>query len=38
MPLSAKQYELLETLEKTSASGFWTDPTTLQEVADAAYE
>lgn len=33
MPLSAKQYELLETLDKTSSSGFWTDPTTLQEIA-----
>jgi hypothetical protein len=33
MPLSAQQYELIETLEKTGASDFWTDPTTLREVA-----
>ena len=26
MPLSAQQHELIETLEKTAASDFWTDP------------
>jgi hypothetical protein len=33
MPLSATQYELLDTLDNTSASGFWTNPTTLRQVA-----
>jgi hypothetical protein len=33
MPLSAQQYELLETLETTAAGAFWTDPTTLRAVA-----
>ena len=33
MPLSAQQDELLDTLDNTSSSDFWTDPRTLQEVA-----
>ena len=33
MPLTAQQYELLETLETTAASDVWTDPTTLQKIA-----
>jgi hypothetical protein len=33
MPLSAQHYELLDTLEKTAASEYWTDTRTLQEVA-----
>jgi dsDNA-binding SOS-regulon protein len=33
MPLSAKQHELLETLDKTSSSGFWTNELTLTEIA-----
>lgn len=33
MPLTAHQYELIETLEKTSASDFWTDAATLTDVA-----
>ena len=37
MPLSAKQHELLETLEKTSASDFWTNATDLTEMAAAAH-
>ena len=37
MPLSAQHYELLETLEKTASSDFWTTQMTLQEVASAAH-
>jgi AAA domain len=34
MSLTDKQYELLDTLEKTSSSDYWHDTTTLHEVAD----
>jgi hypothetical protein len=34
MSLSHQQYELLDTLEKTSSSDYWHDTTTLREVAD----
>ena len=33
MPLTAQQQKLLRTLETTSASDFWTDQTTLSDVA-----
>ena len=36
MPLSAKQYELLETLGKTSSSGFWTNEQTLRRSPPSA--
>ena len=38
MPLSAQQYELLETLETTAASDFWTDPTHVAGGGHAAHE
>ena len=33
MPLTAQQDELIETLEKTASSEFWTNQMTLHDVA-----